>query len=874
MPLGEHQFIDHYEILALIGAGGMGEVYRARDTRLNREVAIKVLPGFSSPEPDRLRRFEQEARAAAALNHPNILAVYQMGVFEDAPYLVSELLEGETLRERLKRGALPLRKVIDYGVQIAKGLAAAHEKGIVHRDLKPENLFLTKDGQVKILDFGLARLTQATPSSFSQAPHEVETVPGLMLGSMGYMSPEQVRGSVADHRSDIFTFAAVLYEMLTGQRAFQRATSIDAMSAILNEEPLPLAQLKPSLPAGLEKVLQRGLEKNPEQRFQSASDLGFALESMSDATHSTFVTSGRFERGPAAGARRGLLAPIGIVLVIVAAGAVWIWMKPAAEPAVANYVQLTHDGVQKSLVGTDGSRIFLTMGDSGREKTAAIPVGGGEPAPIAMPGTDMIPVDVSADGSAFLVVDGTGYPETGPLWSLPVLGGSPRRLGDATGHTAAWSADGKQMAYANGTDVFIASGDGADARKIATMKNFVSGLAISPDDAEVRVETEEISQSGSSVVVGERTMWSVSTKGSNPQPLVAEWPNTRNECCGQWTRDGRFFVFQSQGQIWALARSGRSFGRQTKPVQLTSSPMQLQSPLLSKDEKKLFVVGMTFRGELASFDAKTGKPSLFMGGVSADWMEASRDGKQVVYVSYPQGDLWKCNADGTDRVQLTFAPVKPVLPRWSPDGQKILFFEFPGGVNHPGKMYEIPAEGGSPHELLPNDTQNEQDPTWSADGKQIAFGGDANDASRTKGPAIKILNVGTGEVSMVPGSENMFSPRWSPDGRYLAAMTSDSSKVMLFDFQAQKWREIGKGTLSWLNWSRDGQYIYMKDLTGKGAVERVRVSDGRVEKITDLGDFVFTGLGGGSVSVAPDGSALLLRDRGTQDVYALDWIAP
>ena len=852
----------------------MGEVYRARDTRLNRDVAIKVLPGFSSPEPDRLRRFEQEARAAAALNHPNILAVYQMGIYQDAPYLVSELLEGETLRERLKRGALPPRKVIDYGVQIAKGLAAAHEKGIVHRDLKPENLFLTKDGQVKILDFGLARLSQATPSSFAQAPQEVETIPGLMMGSMGYMSPEQVRGTGADHRSDIFTFAAVLYEMLTGQRAFQRATSIDAMSAILNEEPPPLSQVKPNLPVGLEKVLQRGLEKNPEQRFQSASDLGFALESLSDATHSTFVATRRFQREPAAGSHGRLIAAIVTLLVIVAAAAAWMWMRPEAEPQVANYVQLTHDGVQKALVGTDGSRIFLTMGDSGREETAAIPVGGGEPARISMPGVDMVPVDLSADGSSFLVVDGTGYPMTGPLWSLPVMGGSPRRLGDSAGHTATWSADGKQMAYANGADVFIANADGSGARKIATMKNFVSGLAISPDDAEVRVETEEISQSGSSVVVGERTIWRVAEKGGSPEPLVADWPNMRNECCGQWTPHGRYFVFQSQGQIWALPSSGGLLRRGAKPVQLTSSPMQLQSPLMSRDGKKLFVVGMTFRGELTSFDVKSGKPSLFMGGISADWMEASRDGKEVVYVSYPQGDLWKSNVDGTKRVQLTFAPVKPVLPRWSPDGQTILFFEFPGGVNHPGKIYEIPAAGGTPRPVLPNDNQNEQDPTWSGDGKRIAFGGDANDANRTQGPAIRILNLATDEVSLVPGSEKMFSPRWSPDGRYLAAMTSDSSHLMLFDFQTRKWKEIGKGTLSWLNWSRDAQYIYMKDLTGKGAVERVRVADGRSDKIADLGEFVFTGLGGGSVSVAPDGSALLLRDRGTQDVYALDWIEP
>ena len=874
MPLGEHQFIDHYEILALIGAGGMGEVYRARDTRLNRDVAIKVLPGFSSPEPDRLRRFEQEARAAAALNHPNILAVYQMGVYEQAPYLVSELLEGETLRERLKRGALPLRKVIDYGVQIAKGLAAAHEKGIVHRDLKPENLFLTKDGQAKILDFGLARLTQLTPSSLSQAPHEVETVPGMMLGSMGYMSPEQVRGQPADHRSDIFTFTAVLYEMLTGHRAFQKATSIDAMSAILNEEPLPLAQVKPDLPVGLEKVLLRGLEKNPEQRFQSASDLGFALESMADGTHSTFVATRRFAHEPATRSHARLIAAVVIVLVIAAALAGWMWMRPVAEPQAQNYVQLTHDGMQKTLVGTDGSRIFLTEGDSGKEDTAAIPVGGGEPARIALPGPNMVPVDLSGDGSSFLVVDGIGYPETGPLWSLPVLGGSPRRLGDAIGAAGSWSPDGKQLTYANGTDVFIANADGSEPRKISAMKNFVSGVSISPDNTEVRAETEEISQSGSNVVIGERTMWSISLKGQNPEPLIAEWSNTRNECCGKWTEDGKYFIFQSQGQIWALPRSRGLFRGAPKPVQLTASPMQLQSPLPSKDGKKLFVVGMTFRGELTSFNVKTGTPSLFMNGISADWMEASRDGKAVVYVSYPQGDLWRSNADGSDRVQLTFAPFKPVLPRWSPDGLTILFFEFPGGEGHPGKMYEIPAAGGSPRELLPNDKQNEQDPTWSPDGMQIAYGGDANDANRASGPAIKILNVKTGEVSTVPGSEKMFSPRWSPDGRYLAAMTSDSSRVMLFDFQTQKWREIAKGTLSWLNWSRDSQYIYMKDLTGDGSVERVRATDGKVEKIADLSHFVATGLGGGAVSVAPDGSALLLRDRGTQDVYALDWIEP
>jgi len=282
-PLEKGAQLGQYTILARIGAGGMGEVYKARDTRLSRDVAIKVLPSFLSHDPDRLRRFEQEARAAAALNHPNILAVYQMGTYEGAPYLVSELLEGATLREHLARGRTPLRKVIDYGVQIARGLAAAHEKGIVHRDLKPENLFVTKDGRVKILDFGLAKLTEPSWPLDSKAPTVSRaTEPGVVMGTVGYMAPEQVNGKPADHRADIFAFGTVLYEMLTGKRAFQKATSVETMSAILHEDPPGVSQLVPAVPSALERVVHRCLEKEPEQRFQSGSDLAFALEALSE----------------------------------------------------------------------------------------------------------------------------------------------------------------------------------------------------------------------------------------------------------------------------------------------------------------------------------------------------------------------------------------------------------------------------------------------------------------------------------------------------------------------------------------------------------------------------------------------------------------
>ncbi len=274
-----------YEVKSLLGSGGMGEVYRARDSRLGRDVAIKVLPSFLSADSDRLRRFEQEARAAAALNHPNILAVFQMGTYEGAPYLVSELLEGETLREQIRRGRLAVCKAVDYGVQITRGLAAAHEKGIVHRDLKPENLFVTKDGRVKILDFGLAKLTQPQSSSEHSALTLTEgTEAGVVMGTVGYMSPEQVRGQGADHRADIFAFGAILYEMLAGKRAFQKPTSPETMTAILNEDPPGISQAVPNLPPALQRVVHRCLEKNPEQRFQSASDLAFALDALSDSS--------------------------------------------------------------------------------------------------------------------------------------------------------------------------------------------------------------------------------------------------------------------------------------------------------------------------------------------------------------------------------------------------------------------------------------------------------------------------------------------------------------------------------------------------------------------------------------------------------------
>src|SRR5580692_1199082 len=326
-----------YEIIAPIGAGGMGEVYRARDTRLGREVALKVLPESFSRDADRLRRFEQEARAVAALNHPNILAIHDIGEQDGSPFIVSELLDGNSLRAELEHGPLPARKASDYAAQIAQGLAAAHDKNIVHRDLKPENIFLTREGRVKILDFGLAKLapsggpkTQSDGMTLTSSPTEA----GMVMGTAGYMAPEQVRGSAVDSRTDIFAFGAVLYEMISGQRAFRRDTAAETMTAILKEDPPELGEIDHPVSPGLERIVRRCLEKQPEQRFQSAKDLAFALEALTGTTTKTAanvaITDG-VQTGAATGRRWIGYAVMAVLGLALGAAVAW-YLHPAQAP--------------------------------------------------------------------------------------------------------------------------------------------------------------------------------------------------------------------------------------------------------------------------------------------------------------------------------------------------------------------------------------------------------------------------------------------------------------------------------------------------------------------------------------------------------------
>ena len=868
MPLLSGTKLGQYEILSPLGAGSMGEVYRARDIRLDRDVAIKVLPELVSLDPERLLRFEQEAKAAAALNHPNILAVHQMGNYQGVPYLVSELLEGKTLTEHIRRGPLPLRKAISYGVQIARGLAAAHEKGIVHRDLKPDNLFVTKDDRVKILDFGLAKVIQ--PKQGAANLSATITLPGVALGTIGYMAPEQVRGLHTDHRADIFAFGAILYEMVMGKRSFERGTSADTISAILNDEPPSISQLSPETPVAVERLVRRCLEKDPSQRFHSASDLAFALEALSDPTISPASGAHPIVSNVPRSPRFKIVAALLVVAVVIAVAAYFL-LQPPPPPRVSNYQQLTHDGQQKSIIGTDGARIYLSLGEVRAGSfafhgVAEMSAAGGEPKKISIiPSVNMVPVDLSPDGSQVLAIDGAGAPPKGPLWSLEILGGSPRRLGDIIAETASWSPDSKRLAYSVLGDLFLANSDGTDAHKLISVKGDILNITWSPDGSRLRFDSSETAGT-----VGQQLEWEVAISGNNLHRLLDGWRNPPNECCGRWTPDAKYFIFQSSGQIWAVAQKASFLQRNPQPVPLTSSPLSLSSPVPSKDGRKLFVIGQTYRGELMRYDAKSAQLTPFLGGISAEFVDFSRDGQWVTYVAYREGTLWRSKVDGSERVQLTYPPMYPVLPRWSPDGSKILFFEFAREADKPARIYQVSRDGGSPRELLPDDHTQHLDPNWSPDGTKIIFAGESNDPLS----AIRVFDLATHKISSLPGSDGLYSPRWSPDGRYVSAFSADSKTLLLFDFRTEKWSELAQGSLSWLNWSHDSQYVYVLDFRGKDAVVRIRVADHKTEQVADLKNFITVGRYGGWLALTPDDSPLLLHDTGTQDVYSVDWEAP
>jgi len=922
--------ISHYRLLERLGGGGMGVVYRAVDTRLGRMVALKFLaagtamppetpPGSPRSESPAIERFKREARAASALNHPNICVVHDVGEHEGQPFLVMELLEGRTLKRVIEAGPLKMEHLLDLAIQIADGLAAAHAKRIVHRDVKPTNVFVTTRGEAKILDFGLAKLvsraaagvlpvanvTGAPTRSATGAGSEVDplTSPGMALGTVAYMSPEQARGGDVDARTDLFSFGTLLYEMATRQHPFPGSSSADVLAAILTRTPRPPHELNPEVPPELERIILTSLEKDRDLRYQSAAELHADLKRLKRDTSSGHTAVADQAVAPASGAaptealRRfptSWKIPAAVALLAAAAAVAYLGLRPLPPPRVTGYQQITNDGIMKGLAGTDGVRLYLTEASGTAHKIVQIATNGGEPAPVAMPSASFQLFDVSPDGSSLLAADIATYGQ-GPLWRVPALGGSALRIGNLAASSAAWSPDGQQIVYSQRGELFVAQADGTDARKLAEVQGNIGYPAWSPDGRRIRFTLfDEQRLSGS--------LWEISAGAANLHPLLPGWHQHPAECCGKWTADGRYYVFASLGGIWALAdHPGLRRRSSSTPVPLTSGAIAFGAPLPSKDGRQLFVQGSVQRGELTRYDYRSGQFAPLLPDVSAELVSFSRDGQWIAYVTYPDGALWRSRRDGSDRLQLTPSSSVPIGslaagrvsdqradrgaglkmkvldhalgPRWSPDGAEVVYYSVSPGRF--ARIYRVPAGGGEPQQVLPNLNQVMQDPNWSPDGKRICFGGPSGTATNVAGPNIHIVDLATQTVTDVPGSDQYFSPRWSPDGRYLAALSLDSSRVALFDFAATRWQEVVKGAyFSWPNWSHGGDYVYYLQGTTSPAVMRFRISDRKVERVADLQSVHLAGFYGVSLTLSPDDEPLMTRDAGSEEVFALDWQAP
>jgi serine/threonine protein kinase/Tol biopolymer transport system component len=878
--------ISHYTVTEKLGGGGMGVVYKAEDTRLGRQVALKFLSEDISQDPQAIERFRREARAASSLNHPNICTIYDIGEYEGHPFIAMELLEGQTLKHRIAKKSFALPELLDVSIQICDGLETAHSKGIVHRDVKPANIFLVDRGQAKILDFGLAKLAmfrQPTTESTSEdttrtQEHYIEdkilTSTGNSMGTVAYMSPEQARGEELDARTDLFSLGVVLYEMAMGTTPFSGATVALVFDGILHSMPTSVAKSNPALPVALDNILAKALEKEKDLRYQNATEFRADLRRLKRDTDPgrsglTASQSGALPIVRQTNAnRRHNLTIAGAALIAVASIVGYVLTRPVAPPRVLRTTQLTSTNRPKSGVVTDGSRLYFVDGQAGLSQTS---VSGGEtiPVPTSLEDTGFSNLfDIEPDGPVLLMNTAHGTLLDGPLWTVPVLGGTPRRLGSVEGHTGAWSPDKKRIVYCKGSEIYIANRDGSNVRPLLTIPGTPKDVRWSPDGSLLRFTVNDPNTNN-------RSIWQASVNGRNLHPLFAGWNSSPNECCGNWTADGKYFLFQSTQDgttnLWAIREHiGLFSSSHQEPAQLTTGPMNVGDPVPSRDGKKIFVQGWQPRGELVRYDSASGQLVPYLSGISANGLDFSRDGEWFAYNDVTDGTLWRSKMDGTQKLQLVFPPMQAYLAKWSPDSKQIAFMGHPPG--EPWHLYLVSAQGGAP-ELIYSSETNLADPNWSPDGKSLVFG---DNSLNNQGSAIFILDLQTRKATKLPGSDGLYSPRWSPDGRYIAAIPLDSLKMMLFDFSTQKWTDIANIFVAYPLWSHDGRYLYFNGvLNNQEGYYRLQISDRKLERIFSMKGFQSAGGAFGTWSgVAPDEAPLLVRDASIQEIYALDWDAP
>jgi len=521
---------------------------------------------------------------------------------------------------------------------------------------------------------------------------------------------------------------------------------------------------------------------------------------------------------------------------------------------------------------TDGSRIYFNEQQTANGVIAEVSVTGGATALIPTLSFENVAVNgISPSGSDLLAYAWRRNEVLVPLWVLPVLGGSPRRVGETT-TDATWLEDGR-IAYARDHDLYVSKSDGTEPYKLATVAGLPIWVRWSPSGKAVRFTDYDPKNDSSS-------LWEVTADGTNLHRLLPGWSNSGAECCGSWSIDGRYFVFQStrngRTDLWAMKeRDNWLHPASREPVQLTAGPMSVSLALPGKDGKKLFALGVQKRGELVRYDAKSGQFVTYLGGISATGLAWSRDRNWVAYTTYPEGNLWRSRADGSQKVQLTFPPMETGAPRWSPDGTQLTFMGRRAGQGW--RIYLVPFEGGhEPHLLLPAD-QVHTAPDWSPDGGRILFAELPEEMSGDdKATSVHAVDLRSHTTSILPGSEGLYCPRWSPDGRYISASTADGSKLMIFNLGSQRWKELTELSDGCPTWSQDSQYLYYQtfDVTNPEFL-RVKVSSGKRERLANIN---FRRVEEGALywwnGLTPDGSPVVLRDESTEEIYALDWQLP